>query len=137
VQGCDQLSIAVSGARDTFANGINNQGDIVGSSNNPGTASGFLLYGGVLTSFRVPGASFTEAHGINNAGTIVALTGRDRIAPDCGLGATEAPGPARSALRHLVTPSALPDVTLGRGDASESDKDVVHENRAHIERRGM
>jgi probable HAF family extracellular repeat protein len=66
--------IAVPGARDTYAYGINNRGDVVGASDIPGKSSGFLLRDGVLTSFRAPGASFTEAHGINNAGTIAGFS---------------------------------------------------------------
>jgi probable HAF family extracellular repeat protein len=66
--------IAVPGALETYAYGINNRGDVVGASDIPGTSSGFLLRDGVLTSFRAPGASFTEAHGINNAGTIVGFS---------------------------------------------------------------
>jgi probable HAF family extracellular repeat protein len=66
--------IVVPGARDTYAFGINNPGDVVGTSVVPGTSSGFLLHDGVLTSFRAPGAFFTEAHGINDAGTIVGFS---------------------------------------------------------------
>jgi uncharacterized membrane protein len=66
--------IVVPGARDTYAYGVNNRGDVVGLSGSPGTSSGFLLRDGVLTSFRAPGALFTEAHGINNAGTIVGFS---------------------------------------------------------------
>ena len=48
---------------------INDSGEIVGWCG--GSATGFLLSGGVYTTIAVPGANFTWAEGINNAGVIV------------------------------------------------------------------
>ena len=67
------------GAVDTFARGINNTAEIVGSFDNgsgPGALRhGFLDIGGVLTTLDVPGATQTEAYGINDAGQIVGTFG--------------------------------------------------------------
>jgi uncharacterized membrane protein len=66
-------AIAPPVAFSTSAQGINDQGDIVGWSNYPDSASlhGFLLSKGVYTDFVVPGAQDTYANGINSQGDIV------------------------------------------------------------------
>jgi len=61
---------SVPSASETFAYGIDNSGDIVGTYYN-GTNHGFVDIGGVITSVDVPGAVATSAQGINNAGDIV------------------------------------------------------------------
>jgi len=74
-------TIAVPGAFDTQANGINNAGQIVGSftldSRNP-LHHGFLYTGGAFRTIDVPGAFETQATGINNAGQIVGGFAGDR-----------------------------------------------------------
>jgi uncharacterized membrane protein len=65
------------GASSTGANGINPEGDIVGSYYNgtsPGS-DGFLLSKGALTTIDVPGAFTTVANGINSKGDIVGYYG--------------------------------------------------------------
>jgi probable HAF family extracellular repeat protein len=63
----------VIGTTATNAEGINNEGEIVGAysgtPSNPG--NGFLLADGVFTTIDVPGAPTTQANGINDAGQIV------------------------------------------------------------------
>jgi probable HAF family extracellular repeat protein len=56
-----------AGSNSTLANGVNDLGQIVGSSG----SSGFLYSGGVYTSLNVTGATGTQAYGINNSGNIV------------------------------------------------------------------
>src|SRR5262249_42133866 len=65
--------VDVPRVRFTYANGINNSGQIVGSYDDPFIAHshGFLLDNGVFTYFDAPDAILTEAYGINNSGQIV------------------------------------------------------------------
>ncbi|HYM91868.1 MAG TPA: hypothetical protein VEW91_09580 [bacterium] len=61
-------TIDAPGATRTWASGINDAGQIVGSFNN----HGYLRTSwGAFTTFDVPGATDTGAEGINNAGQIV------------------------------------------------------------------
>jgi probable HAF family extracellular repeat protein len=64
----------VPGASSTFASGINDAGQIVGSFSNSTGTHGFLDIGGSFIQIDVPGASRTVASGINDAGQIVAST---------------------------------------------------------------
>src|SRR5215471_6289584 len=64
-------TIDIPGA-DTYAQGINSSGQIVGGfRDTSGRAHGFLDTGGSLTTIDVPGALDTYAYGINNSGQIV------------------------------------------------------------------
>jgi len=64
-------TIRFPGADDTVARGINNAGQIVGTSTNIGFGSyGFLDSQGEFSRISVPGSSFSGAYGINNAGQI-------------------------------------------------------------------
>jgi probable HAF family extracellular repeat protein len=56
-----------AGSNSTLANGVNDLGQIVGSSG----SFGFLYSGGVYTTLNVTGATGTQAYGINNSGNIV------------------------------------------------------------------
>jgi probable HAF family extracellular repeat protein len=67
-------AIDVPGAFDTFAQGINNDGDVVGYFDDSlGHRHGFIESGGVYTTFDEPSANAgtTKAFGINDAGDIV------------------------------------------------------------------
>ncbi len=74
-------TIDYPGACGTFAYGINNSGQIVGSWSQPGTgispcdpaasSRGYLYTDGAFTNVDFPGAVSTMAVGINNLGTIV------------------------------------------------------------------
>jgi hypothetical protein len=56
----------------TFVQGINNAGRVVGSVGGGGSPSrGFIYEGGVFEFFDAPGAFSTQAFGINNAGLVV------------------------------------------------------------------
>ncbi|MBV8845636.1 MAG: hypothetical protein JO307_22755 [Bryobacterales bacterium] len=69
-------TIDVPGASETFAGGINNSGQIVGSFNVFGTlmTHGFLDINGSFTTIDFPGATgATNAYGINNTGQIVGV----------------------------------------------------------------
>ena len=69
---------AVPGATQysTFANAINDNGQVVGSFSDTNGGHGFLKDGQTYTTLDVPGAAFgTTAFGINNAGTIVGVWG--------------------------------------------------------------
>ena len=101
--------IVVPGALGTYAYGINNRGDVVGLSSNPGTSSGFLLHDGILTSFRVPGAPFTVANGINNAGTIVGFSNDGNQASGFVL--------SGGVFTTIRVPDALDTVVCGINDA--------------------
>jgi hypothetical protein len=61
------------GSIQTFANRINNNGDIVGYFDDSTATHGFLLSGTTYTSIDVPGATATFTVGINDAGDIVGL----------------------------------------------------------------
>jgi uncharacterized membrane protein len=64
--------VIVPGADSTpEANGINNQGQIVGDSITGGVTSGFLDDSGKFTTLSYPGSSGTQALGINDIGEIV------------------------------------------------------------------
>jgi len=65
-------TIDVPGATNTYAIGINNAGQIVGSfsEDNPDRFTGFLDTNGVLTTINVPGAVGTSASAISNTGII-------------------------------------------------------------------
>ena len=64
-------SIDYAGATGTFANAINNGGDIVGYYGMGGANHGFLLSAGKFTVIDYPGAKGTVANGINAQGDIV------------------------------------------------------------------
>src|SRR6266446_326127 len=51
----------VPGATQTFANGINDAGQIVGSFSNSTGTHGFRYTGGSFTQIDVPGTSYTQA----------------------------------------------------------------------------
>jgi uncharacterized membrane protein len=64
--------IDVPRASSTFANSINNAGQIVGNfTDSANGGHGFLDTGGSFTQIDVPGATSTSAQGINGAGQIV------------------------------------------------------------------
>jgi probable HAF family extracellular repeat protein len=66
------IVVPFAGATDTEAFDINNSGDIVGNwYDSSGAFQGFLLSGGVYTSFTYPGSTSTVGYGINNNGDIV------------------------------------------------------------------
>ena len=61
-----------SAAIGTFANALNDTGQIVGNTSNSGSQDGFLLSGGTYTAIDDPSATNqTVAQGINDAGQIV------------------------------------------------------------------
>jgi virginiamycin B lyase len=67
-------TITFTGATNTVAYGVNNNGQIVGSENaSNGTPNGFLSSGGTTTTFNFPPGSMagSYAEGINNSGQIV------------------------------------------------------------------
>jgi len=66
-------TIAVPGAADTLALGINDSDQIVGiySTVNGGDYQGFIYSNGTYTEFGVPGAYQTMVAGINNHGDLV------------------------------------------------------------------
>lgn len=69
-------TIDVPGAVDTFAQGINNDGDVVGYYEDASGVHGFIETGGVFTTLDVPGANIgaslgTFAEGINDEGEVV------------------------------------------------------------------
>jgi hypothetical protein len=64
-------AIKIPGATSAAANGINNNGDIVGTADAAGTVSSWLLHNGHLTTFQFPGGSDTQALGINDKDQIV------------------------------------------------------------------
>jgi probable HAF family extracellular repeat protein len=59
------------GATNTWAYGINDTGQIVGTFGNSPAAHGFVTDGATFTTIDVPGATRTYATGINNYGQIV------------------------------------------------------------------
>ena len=65
--------IDLPGAKQTFAFGMNDTGQVVGSYNFGGSGPnhGFLLSDCQYSTIDVPGATTTEAFGINNASQIV------------------------------------------------------------------
>lgn len=68
----DYTAVNCPGAAFTYASGINNAGQIVGSyGDSNGFGRGFLLSGGTYSPLNYPGAVYTDAYGINNAGQIV------------------------------------------------------------------
>ena len=67
-------TLEAPGAEDTYANGINPEGFIVGGAKAevPAPTHGYLLHDGTYTAFNVPGATGgTHPHNINTAGDIV------------------------------------------------------------------
>jgi uncharacterized membrane protein len=81
--GFTTIDVPFAGARATRAFGINPQGDIVGSYDEPlpqdptrTRTRGFLLRNGVFTRIDYPDAAFTEAWGINARGDVI---GRYRV----------------------------------------------------------
>jgi probable HAF family extracellular repeat protein len=60
----------------TYAFGIDNAGDLVGTYGDPNgtTLDGFLLTGGTYATIDYPGAQYTYLYGINNAGQVVGFT---------------------------------------------------------------
>jgi len=75
-------TIDFPGATDTFANGINDQGSIVGTNTTDNTLihlwgkgadgdQGFLYEGGTFTTVNFPSAVATKVTDINNSGTMV------------------------------------------------------------------
>ena len=88
-------TIDVPGAFSTYANGINDAGQIVGvffncassCAANPRmfpTEHTFLKDSAVFTTIDVPGARFTDAFGINDAGQIVGRFLNANVATDSG-----------------------------------------------------
>jgi probable HAF family extracellular repeat protein len=76
------ITIDVPGANDTFASGINDNGQIVGGFLDANeNYHGFLVTGGSLTTFNVPGLP-TVAYGINNSGQIVGYDGQGFLDTD-------------------------------------------------------
>jgi hypothetical protein len=66
------IIVPFAGAQDTEPFEINNAGNIVGSYlDSSGDFQGFLLSGGVYTSFAYPGSTDTIPESINNTGDIV------------------------------------------------------------------
>jgi uncharacterized membrane protein len=64
----------VPGATFTWANGINDVGQIVGAYSDTGGGHGFLFDQGIYTTIDGPGAVAdfgTQAYGINDSGQIV------------------------------------------------------------------
>jgi chitinase len=69
---CKYTTLHIPGALNSAANGINDQGAIVGVFNTSLTeARAFLLFQGKFTQFNFPGAVNTVASDINNHGQIV------------------------------------------------------------------
>ena len=68
---CKFTTLNIPGATDAAAEGVNDQGAIVGSVLDSQGGHGFLLFQGKFTRFRFPGSSSTNASGINNHGQIV------------------------------------------------------------------
>jgi probable HAF family extracellular repeat protein len=66
-------TIDLPGGTETFAHGINDAGQIVGSFGDATVQHGFLKDGSTFTMIDVPGATGTEANGINSAGQIVGI----------------------------------------------------------------
>jgi hypothetical protein len=65
-------TIDFPGSNETYVNGINNVGEIVGYYLDSRNAfHGFVLDGGIFTSIDGPGGDYTDILGINNAGQIV------------------------------------------------------------------
>jgi hypothetical protein len=79
-------TLDVPGSGDTFAAGINNAGQIVGSYNG---SHGFILSGGVYSTLDAPGRlSLTYLTAINDSGQIVGSANtnyHDPRSPDVGL----------------------------------------------------
>jgi probable HAF family extracellular repeat protein len=64
--------IDVPGAPNTFANGLNEHGDVVGGfTGSDGHTHPFVQRDGIISTFEVPGARSASAFAINNAGQIV------------------------------------------------------------------
>jgi probable HAF family extracellular repeat protein len=68
-------TLDVPGSTQTFANGINASGQIVGWYDDDTGPVAFLLDQGSYTTLNVPGAYYTSANGINDAGQIVGTYG--------------------------------------------------------------
>lgn len=69
---CKYTTLSIPGATTSTAEGINDQGAIVGTFTTSTTEQrGFLLFQGKFTHFNFPGAQMTEADDINNNGQIV------------------------------------------------------------------
>ncbi len=69
---CKFTTLSIPGAVTSTAEGINDQGAIVGTFTTSTTDDrGFLLFQGKFTHFNFPGAESTEAGDINNNGQIV------------------------------------------------------------------
>lgn len=67
-----KIIVPFAGAQDTEPFDINNAGNVVGTwLDSSGVWQGFLLSGGVYTSFSCPGSTYTIAESLNNAGDIV------------------------------------------------------------------
>jgi probable HAF family extracellular repeat protein len=64
-------TIDVPGAAATFATGISNNGQIVGTFNDSMGSHGFLYSNGTFTSIDAPGATLTLATGVNRSGQII------------------------------------------------------------------
>lgn len=65
------LDVPFAGATGTYADGINNSGEVVGGWTVSGGSHGFTRIGGTYASFDYPGATQTFAIGVNTAGDIV------------------------------------------------------------------
>src|SRR5512144_524620 len=79
-QGDTFTAIVYPGANVTYANAINDAGDIVGQyMDSANLAHGFLLSGGKFTAIDFPGARQTWALGINSRGDISGYYGLDGV----------------------------------------------------------
>ena len=56
------------------ASAINDRGQIVGRSGNPGSSRAFLWEDGTMIDLGPPGVEYSWAHGINNRGQIAGLS---------------------------------------------------------------
>ncbi len=70
-EGRDISSFDVPGADYTYANGINDQDEVVGTYVAAGVAFGYVMREGEFVTVDVPGAAVTNIFGINDLGQIV------------------------------------------------------------------
>jgi uncharacterized membrane protein len=110
------------------ATGINNHGQITGTTGDPATPDGFVLTGNRVTTFAAPGAQVTVPFDINDRGQIVGLS-------TSSLTATTASGFLRSEGRFTAInrPGAALTATFGINNRGQivgigpSPKDLANE----------
>jgi hypothetical protein len=73
--GFQYTTLQVPGSTSTAAEGINNNGDIVGWFVSGGVTAGFLYTAGAFQTISCPNTAVTLAYGINDSGTIVGVCG--------------------------------------------------------------